>query len=111
VSDSAAAASSLADPGSRGRLALAVAGATDSVPGARRSAGSGIPVATQHPGGRVIGVALSNDRVTVHVVAQRMDVANIAGSVHEAVRQVLLRSDDQRTVSVVVDDLEIFGQI
>ena len=43
------------DPGRRGRLALAVAAAVDSVGGVRRTGGPGVEVATQYPGGRALG--------------------------------------------------------
>ncbi len=50
------------DPGQRGRLALAVAAAVDAVGGVRRTGGQGVEVATQYPGGRVLGIRLAPTR-------------------------------------------------
>ena len=69
------------DPGRRGRLALAVAAAVDTVGGVRRTGGPGVEVATQYPGGRVLGVRLGTDEVTVHIVAERLPLDAVADAV------------------------------
>ena len=66
------------DPGRRGRLALAVAAAVDTVVGVRRTGGPGVEVATQYPGGRVVGVRLGPDEVTVHIIAERLPLDTVA---------------------------------
>ncbi len=95
------------DPGSRGRLALVVAAAVDEVGGARRAAGSGVEVATQYRGGRVVGVRLSPDRVTVNVVASDLRVKDLADAVHDAVCRALKSAGEQRWVDVVVADVDL----
>jgi hypothetical protein len=95
------------DPGPRGRVAVAVAAAVDTVRGARRSRGVGIEVATQYRGGRTIGVRLSDDRVEVHIIAERPEVAVVAQDVHDVTRHALDALSDRRCVAVVIDDLDV----
>jgi hypothetical protein len=106
---SVAAAPSTGDPqpGSRGRLALQVADAVDSVPGARRSSGAGTMIATQFRGGSVAGVRLSDEEISVHIVAERLDVVRLASAVSAAVTATLARSGERRRVTVNVDDLDL----
>ena len=95
------------DPGPRGRVALVVAAAVDTVSGARRSRGIGIEVATQYRGGRTVGVQLSEARVEVHVIAERPEVAAVARAVHDVTREALDALGDPRGVTVVIDDLDV----
>ena len=95
------------DPGRRGRLALAVAAAVDSVSGVRRTGGPGVEVATQYPGGRVLGVRLGADEVTVHIVAERLPLDAVADAVRVAARSALAAHGDSRAVAVSVDDLDV----
>jgi hypothetical protein len=95
------------DPGRRGHLALAVAAAVDTVTGARRTGGHGVEVATQFPGGRVVGVQLGADEVAVHIIAERVPLDTIADAVHVAVRAALADVGDRRAVSVTIDDLDV----
>jgi hypothetical protein len=95
------------DPGLRGRLALAVAAAVGSVGGARLTGGPGTEVSTQYPGGRVLGVRLGTDEVTVHVVAERLPLDAVAEAVRSAVRSALVSFGDMRTVAVAIDDLDV----
>lgn len=88
-------------------MALAVAAAVDSVPGARRSRGTGIEVATQYRGGKAIGVGLRDDCVEVHVVAERPDVTRLAEDIHAVTRRALDGIGDRRRVAVFVDDLDV----
>ncbi len=95
------------DPGRRGRLALAVAAAVDTVVGVRRTGGPGVEVATQYPGGRVVGVRLGPDEVTVHVIAERLPLETVADAVHAAVGATLAGLGDRRAVAVSIDDLDV----
>jgi hypothetical protein len=95
------------DPGGRGRVALAVATAVDRVVGVRRTGGSGVEVATQYPGGRVIGVRLGPDEVTVHVIVERLPLETAADAVHAAVGATLAGLGDRRAVAVNIDDLDV----
>lgn len=93
--------------GKRGQLASAVAAAVDTVAGVRRSAGPGIEVATQFAGGRAVGIGLSDDTVTVHVVAERLPLDRLAEEVRSAALAALRTAGDPRPVAVSVDDLDI----
>jgi hypothetical protein len=95
------------DPGRRGRLAAAVAAAVDGVAGVRRTGGPGVEVATQYPGGRVVGVRLGAYDVDVHIVAQRFPLDALAETVRSAVRAALADAGDARPVAVHVDDLDV----
>ena len=95
------------DPGRRGRLALAVAGAVDTVAGVRRSGGQGVAVATQYPGGRVVGVRLGPDEISVHIIAERLPLEVVADAVHAAVGATLAGLGDRRAVTVTIDDLDV----
>lgn len=95
------------DPGPRGRLALTVAAAVDTVDGARRSGDGGVEVATQYRGGRVVGVRLGDAQIEVHVVAEHPDVAVVAGKIQVAARRALDLVGDRRKVMVFVDDLDV----
>jgi hypothetical protein len=97
------------DPGRRGRLALAVAAAVDSVGGVRRTGGHGVEVATQYPGGRVLGVRLGADEVTVHIVAERLPIDAVADAVRVAARSALAGLGDNRGVAVSVEDLDVLS--
>jgi hypothetical protein len=95
------------DPGRRGGLALAIADAVDAVVGVRRTGGQGVEVATQYPGGRVLGVRLGADEVTVHVIAERLPLDSVADGVHAAVDATLAALGDRRAVAVRIDDLDV----
>jgi hypothetical protein len=95
------------DPGQRGRLALAVAAEVDTVGGVRRTGGQGVEVATQYPGGRVLGVLLGPDEVSVHVIAERLPLDVLAEAVRFAARSALAAHGDSRAVAVSVDDLDV----
>lgn len=95
------------DPGRRGRLALAVAAAVDTVVGVRRTGGQGVEVATQYPGGQVLGVRLGPDEVTVHIIAERFPLETVADAVHAAVGATLAGLGDRRAVAVSIDDLDV----
>jgi hypothetical protein len=90
-------------------LALAVAVAVDSVGGARRTGGQGIEVSTQYPGGRILGVRLGTDEVTVHIIAERLPLDAVAEAVRSAVRSALSGLGDSRTVAVAIEDLDVLS--
>jgi hypothetical protein len=95
------------DPGRRGRLALAVAAAVDSVGGVRRTAGHGVEVSTQYPGGRVLGVRLGAEAVGVHIIAERLPLEAVAEAVRSAARSALAGLGDSRAVTVAIEDLDV----
>jgi hypothetical protein len=95
------------DPGRRGRVALAVAAAVDTVVGVRRSGGPGVEVATQYPGGRVVGVRLGGEQIVVHIIAERLPLQTVADAVHAAVGATLAGLGDRRAVAVRIDDLDV----
>ena len=84
-----------------------MAAAVDTVSGVRRSGGPGVEVATQYPGGRVVGVRLADDEVAVQVVAERLPLNPSPTRCTPPTRAVLHASDDERAVHVVVDDLDL----
>jgi hypothetical protein len=106
VIDETAATKSTSDPGPRGRLALAVAKAVDSVPGVRRSPGPGVEVATQYREGKVTGIGLG-DTVQVHVVVEVLPLEAVTDQVHRAARHALDAAGDSRAVAVTVDDIDV----
>jgi hypothetical protein len=96
-----------ADPGSRGRLAQLVATAVDDVAGVRRSSGTGVEVATQFRGGRVLGFRVAPERVTVSIVAKDVRVRDAADRVHDSVSRALLVAGQRRRVTVIVEDIDV----
>ena len=95
------------DVGRRATVAVVVAAAVDGVGGARRTVGLGVEVATQYPGGRVIGVRLGDASIDVHIVVEGPDVARVADDIHVEVRAALDRVGDPRAVAVTVDDIDL----
>jgi hypothetical protein len=95
------------DPGARGKVAMAVAAAVDALSGVRRSRGTGVEIATQYRGGRTVGVRLRDDRVEIHVVAERPQIARLGEEIHAAARRALDGIADHRPVAVFVDDLDV----
>ena len=93
--------------GGRGHLALAVAAAIDDLPGVRRSSGQGVEVSTQYPGGRVIGVRLTDREVAVHVTAEQLPLEPVVEAVRSAAVSALREASDLRDVAVYVDDLDV----
>jgi hypothetical protein len=86
---------------------MAVAAAVDAVPGVRRSRGTGVEVATQYRGGRTLGVRVREDRVEIHVVAERPEIAQLGEEIHTAARRALDRIGDDRPTAIFVDDLDV----
>jgi hypothetical protein len=87
-----------------------VAAAATSVPGvARLVGGTGVEASTHYPGGKVVGVALSADVVSVHCVVDRLPLAPVIDALFEVVGGVLAEAGDARPVRVVVEDVEEVG--
>jgi hypothetical protein len=91
----------------RGAVARAIAAGVVNVPGVLRlDQGSGVEVATYWPGGRTIGVVLRSDRLSVHVVVDRLPLADLAGAIAAVARTVLRAVGLELPVEVVVAGLE-----
>ncbi len=95
---------------------MAVAAQVDAIARVRRSGGpnplggsgvSGTAIATQYPGGRVLGVQLNADEVVVHIVAERLPVHQAADDAVSAGRRALDAAGDSRLIAVVVDDIDV----
>jgi hypothetical protein len=95
--------------GERARLALAVASAVDRIEGVRRFGGRAVEIATQHRGGRVIGIVLAPRVVSVHLVAESLPLEPVLQAVRAAVGRVLADAEDGRAVSVHVEELDLDG--
>jgi hypothetical protein len=94
-------------PSGRGLVAGSVAAAVDRVAKVRRSGGSRVEVSTQYRGGRILGVALGDTEVVVHVIAEALPLEPIVAAVRDAALRALSSLSDSRAVSVVVDDLDV----
>ena len=87
-------------------VARAVAEAALGVPGvAALSPGPGVEVSTQFSGGKVLGVRLVGDEVSVRITADRVPLPPVANQVSVAVRRVLSAMGDNRPVTVFIDDV------
>jgi len=86
-------------------LAHALATAVTDVPGvAALGAGTGIEPATYFPGGKVVGIRLS-DPVEVHIVADEVPLPPVAVRVGAAAHAVLAGAGEDRAVQVIIDDV------
>jgi hypothetical protein len=87
-------------------VARAVADAALAVPGvASLSPGPGVEASTQFSGGKVVGVRLARDEVSVRIAADRVPLPPVAAEVTAAVRRVLASIGDDRPVTVFIDDV------
>jgi hypothetical protein len=91
----------------RGLVAGSVAAAVDQVSEVRRSGGTGVEVSTQYPGGRILGVALSDTEVVVQVIAEALPLEPVVAAVRAAALGALRSLSDSRGVRVAVDDLDV----
>ncbi|MBA2629875.1 MAG: hypothetical protein H0U84_02490 [Thermoleophilaceae bacterium] len=92
----------------RAALAQAVAAGVLRVLGvARLTGGRGVEAATYHPGGKVVGVVVRDDAVSVHVVARGRSLTRVVEDVRAATREVLSARGRPVPVEVVVEDLEL----
>lgn len=92
--------------GKRGKLALAVAAAVDTVKGVHRSGGSGVEVETQYPGGQVVGIHLG-DQISVHIVAELLPLDAVIEAVRSAALSAVREAGDDRPVAVTVEDVDV----
>jgi hypothetical protein len=93
----------------RGDVAEALAEAVDALGLVSRTGGDGVEIATHYAGGKVLGVKLTGDRVTIHVVAERLPLGQSAEAVHATCRSVLERFALDWPVELVIDDLDVDG--
>jgi hypothetical protein len=95
----------------RAQLAAAVAEAVTRVPGvARLSPGSGLEVAVQYRGGKVVGIELTDRRLAIHVVIDRLPLVPVAEAIRRQVDEVLAGWADGETtptVDVVIEDVDL----
>ena len=92
----------------RGRLARALRDAVTAVDGVSRLvAGGPVEVAAQYPGGKVEGVTFSGDEPQVHIAVSRLPVEPVARRALLAAREVMARAGDDRSVQVVVADIDV----
>jgi hypothetical protein len=89
-------------------LARAAADAALAVPGvARLDSRDSVEVSTQYPGGKVVGLRLSEEHAEVHIVADRVPLPPVTEQVAAAVGGVLAAAGEPKPVTVVVVDVDL----
>ena len=89
-------------------LAAAVATALARVPGvARLSPGTGVEVATQFAGGKVVGVGVRGDAVVAYLVIDRLPVDQVARAARAAAEVALGELGVTRRLDLVIDDVDL----
>ena len=89
-------------------VARAVAAAVTGLPGvARLSAGSVVESATHHAGGKIVGVTVGHQAVTVCLVAASLPLPALIDRTRAAVAGALAGLGATRRVDIVIDDVEI----
>jgi hypothetical protein len=92
----------------RAVLAAAVATALARVPGvARLSPGTGVEVATQFAGGKVVGVGVRDDAVVAYLVVDWLPVDRVARAARAAGEAALAALGVARRLDLVIDDVEL----
>ncbi len=92
----------------RTSTAQAVAAGVVRVPGvARLTGGPGVEVATYHPGGKVVGVVVRDDAVSVHLVARALPLTRVVEEVRAATREILTAQGRPPVVDIVIEDVEL----
>jgi hypothetical protein len=92
----------------RAALAAAVATALTQVPGvARLSPGTGVEVATQFPGGKVVGVGVRDDAIVAHLVVDRLPLDQVARAARAAAEAALADLGIARRLDLVIDDVDL----
>jgi hypothetical protein len=92
----------------RAVLAAAVATALARVPGvARLSPGTGVEVATQFAGGKVVGVGVRDDAVVAYLVVDRLPVDQVAQAARVAGEAALADLGVARRLDLVIDDVDL----
>ena len=97
----------------RAEIAELIAARVSSAPGvACLASGAGVEAATYYPGGKTTGVVVSDDLISVHVVASQPSLLRVAEGVRQAV-QDLFRSErgNPVEVEVVIEDLDLLPAI
>jgi hypothetical protein len=93
-------------PNQRGQIAAAVAAAVDEVPNIERS--KSLMLSTLYPKGRIDGVVLSAQQVTVHILIDPSrygdDLRRKGESARRAAQKALRALGDERPVFVRIDD-------
>jgi hypothetical protein len=93
--------------GRRGAVALAVALAVDQVPHVARS--KVLTHATMYPGGRVDGIVLGTEIVTIYLIVDYAEYGRslpiVGNRVLAAARDALKTVDDKKAVVVRIEDL------
>jgi hypothetical protein len=92
----------------RAVLAAAVATALARVPGvARLSPGTGVEVATQFAGGKVVGVGVRDDAVVAHLVVDRLPLDQVARAARAAGEAALADLGVARRLDLVIGDVDL----
>ena len=92
----------------RAVLATSVASALTQVPGvARLSPGTGVEVATQFAGGKVVGVAVRDNTVVAHLVVDRLPLDRVARAARVAGEAALADLGVARRLDLVIDDVDL----
>jgi len=92
----------------RAALAATVATALTRVPGvARLSPGTGVEVATQYAGGKVVGVGVRDDAVVAHLVINRLPLGQVAMAARAAAEAALADLGVARRLDLVIDDVDL----
>ena len=92
----------------RAVLAASVASALTQVPGvARLSPGTGVEVATQFAGGKVVGVGVRDDAVVAHLVIDRWPLDQVARAARAAAETALADLGVARRLDLVIDDVDL----
>lgn len=93
--------------GQRGQVAAAIAASIDQIPNVARS--TSLMLATLYPGGRIEGIVLSPQLVSVHIMVDSSrfgdDLLSIGESVARTAAHALRTMGDARPVAVQIDDL------
>jgi hypothetical protein len=92
----------------RAALAASVASALTQVPGvARLSPGTGVEVATQFAGGKVVGVGVRDDAVIAHLVIDRLPLDQVARAARAAAESALADLGAAHRLDLVIDDVDL----
>jgi hypothetical protein len=92
----------------RAALAASVASALTQVPGvARLSPGTGVEVATQFAGGKVVGVGVRDDAVIAHLVIDRLPLDQVARAARAAAESALADLGVAHRLDLVIDDVDL----
>ena len=74
---------------------------------ARLSPGTGVEVATQFAGGKVVGVGVRDDAVVAHLVIDRLPLDQVARAARAAAEAALADLGVARRLDLVIDDVDL----